>query len=300
MLQNGIYAASLTPLNAHLDIDVPTWARHVRWLLDNGCDGVVLFGTTGEANSFSVAERRNALDALLDEDVPADRLIVGTGCCAVPDTVALSRHAVERGTAGVLMLPPFYYKEVRDEGLFQAFDRVIQGVGDERLRILLYHFPRMSGVPFSHDLIERLAATHPDAIAGIKDSSGDWSHIEGLCMAFPDLQVFAGTEAFLQDVLEAGGAGCVSATVNMTSPLASSIYAGGPDGEVSPLQERLTTLRQTIAGFPMIPALKQITDWHYDHPGWRRVRPPLVPLDPETASSLKDAFTDLELPIPIS
>jgi 4-hydroxy-tetrahydrodipicolinate synthase len=142
ILPNGVFAAALTPLRDDLSVDHEAFAEHCRWLLANGCNGVAPMGTTGEANSFSVAERIEALDRLIDADIPPSRLLVGTGCCAIPDTVALTRHAVALGTGGVLALPPFYYKNVSDDGLYAAFDQVIQRVGDRRLKLYLYHFSR--------------------------------------------------------------------------------------------------------------------------------------------------------------
>lgn len=297
MPTSGVYAASLTPLHADGSIDTDAWAAHVRWLLDHGCTGVVLFGTTGEANSFSVEERAAALEALLNEGLPAKHLVVGTGCAAVPGTIALTRHALDHGVADVLMLPPFYYKDVSDEGLFQAFEQVIQGAGDERLRIILYHFPRMSGVPLSLSLIARLTEAYPSIVAGVKDSTGNWAHTWQLCSRFPDAQIFAGTEALLRNVLEAGGAGCISATVNVTSPLAGRVFDRWPEDDAHTLQQELTAIRHTIAAYPTIPALKQIMAWHHDDPDWLHLRPPLTSLSITEAKTLRNALADIELPL---
>ena len=299
MLKNGIYAACLTPLHANLSIDVETWVRHIRRLLDGGCTGVLLFGSTGEANSFSVAERRDGLDAVLDAGIPAERLMVGAGCAAVPDTVALARHAVGRGVPGVLVMPPFYYQGVTDDGAFAALERIIRGVGDDRLAVYLYHFPKMSGVPYTHELITRLVDAFPGTIAGIKDSSSDWTHMRGLQSSFPELQILAGNEAYLLDLLDAGGAGCISATVNVTHSLAGAIFAGHAADDVRDAQARLSRTRRTLMAHPTIPMLKQMMAWRTGRDGWLRLRPPLTPLSETATTALREAATALDvLPAP--
>jgi 4-hydroxy-tetrahydrodipicolinate synthase len=298
---DGVYAACLTPLHTDLSIDVPTWTRHIRRLLDGGCTGVLLFGSTGEANSFSVAERQAGLEEVLDAGIPAERLMVGAGCAAVPDTVALTRHAVAHGIPGVLTMPPFYYQGITTDGAFAALEHIIRGVGADRLALYLYHFPKMSGVPYTHELITRLIDTFPDTIAGIKDSSSDWTHMRGLRATVPDLQLFAGNEVYLRDTLEAGGAGCISATVNVTHALAGSIFsqqaAGTADTEAThSAQAHLSHIRRTLMAHPTIPMLKQLMAWHTGHEGWQHLRPPLTPLGPYARQALQHAVADLELP----
>ena len=285
-LPDGVYAASLTPQHDDLSVNYERLVAHGRWLLDNGCDGIVLFGTTGEANSFTVAERMAALDAVVDAGLPAHRLLVGTGCCAVPDTVTLTRHAVTKGVGGVLVLPPFYYKNVPDEGVFAAFDRVIQQVGEAKLQVYLYHFPQMSTVPFSDALVERLLSAYPDTIVGMKDSTGDWSHMKHVVEAFPGFRVFSGTERYLLDILEAGGAGCISATVNVTCRLAGEVFARWQSEDMRPLQHRLTAIRAAIMVYPAIPALKRIMAEQTGQADWLNLRPPLTPLGDDEAAAL--------------
>ena len=285
-LPNGVYAASLTPQHDDRSINHARLVVHGRWLLDNGCDGIVLFGTTGEANSFTVTERMAALDAVVEAGLPAHRLLVGTGCCAVPDTVTLTRHAVERGVGGVLVLPPFYYKNVPDEGVLAAFDRVIQAVGEAQLQVYLYHFPQMSTVPFSDAVIERLLSAYPGTVVGMKDSSGDWEHMEHVIEAFPGFRVFAGTERFLLDVLEAGGAGCISATANVTCRLVGEVFARWQSEDVRPLQHRLIAIRAAIKAYPAIPALKRIMAEQTGRADWLNLRPPLAPLGDDEAAAL--------------
>lgn len=292
-LPDGAYAACLTPLRDDLRIDFEALIAHVRWLLDNGCKGIVLFGTTGEATSFSMAERTETLEAVLAAGIPPRRLLVGTGCCAVPDTVALTRHAVRHGVGGVLMLPPFYYKGVRNEGIFAAFDQVIQQVGETALQVYLYHFPQMSAVPFNMELIEQLLAAYPDTVVGVKDSSGDWKHTKGLIEAFPGLRVFAGNDRYLLDMLEAGGAGCISATANVTCRLGVEVVARHPTGDVRDLQQRLTEVRGVVEAYPVIAALKRIMAERTGRSEWLNLRPPLTPLCEEEAEALLASLRQL-------
>ena len=294
-LPDGVFAACLTPQHDDdLRIDIDALIEHARWLLASGCNGIALFGTTGEANSFSLSERMDALDAVLAAGLPAHRLMVGNGCCALPDTVALTRHAVACDVGGVLMLPPFYYKNVRDEGVYAAFDQVIQQVGNSGLKVYLYHFPQMSGVAFSNPVVERLLAAYPDTIVGMKDSSGDWAHMEHVARAFPGFRVFAGTERYLLDMLKAGGAGCITATANVTAPLAGAVFARWQAEDVQALQDRLTTVRAAIEIYPAIPALKCVMAEMTGRTTWLNLRPPLAPLHDDEAILLLEALHQLD------
>src|SRR5258706_8313704 len=211
----GVFVPACTPFRGDLSVDEQRFVAHCRWLLDEGADGLAVFGTTSEANSLSAAERTTLLERLVESRISPAVLMPGTGCCALPDTVALTRHAVEAGCMGVLLLPPFYYKGVGDDGLFAGISEVIQGMGDVGLHIYLYHTPPMAGVGFSLPLIERLLKAFPETVVGIKDSSGDWKNTQALLAAFPDFEVFPGSETFLLDAQRLGGAGCISATANI-------------------------------------------------------------------------------------
>jgi 4-hydroxy-tetrahydrodipicolinate synthase len=282
----GVFAAALTPLNDDLSVNETSLVAHYRWLLANGCDGLAVLGTTGEANSFTVEERLRLIDAVGDSGLPGEKLMIGTGCCAVPDTVRLTSRALEVGFHSVLMLPPFYYKNVGDDGLYAAFARVIDEVADARLKLYIYHFPQMTGLQISHDLIARLIAAYPKTVVGLKDSSGDWANMAALLERFPGFGVFAGSEKFLLADLEAGGPGCISASTNLTAPVAAEVYAGwqGPDGAA--LQERLTGLRDILEGYPMVPALKALMAAYSGDKGWCNVRPPFLALDEGRARKL--------------
>jgi len=298
-LPNGVIVASVTPLDSNGRPDGPALAEHIQSLLRRGCDGALLFGTTGEGLSFTVEERRETLDAVLDAGVPPHRLLVGTGALPLPDAAELTTHATTRGVGGVLVLPPFHFTDVTDEGLLATYDAIIQRVGDDDLRLYFYHYPSLSGVPIPFPLIENLSDRYPDQIAGVKDSSNEWDHQDALCSSFPDLQIFAGSEQHLTPLLRAGGAGCISATVNITAPLAQQAVRDWQNNtKVASAQSTLTELRSRLSQFPTIPALKQLLAWRHDRPHWARVRPPLAPLDDdeeERLSSLhKSIWTEVE------
>jgi 4-hydroxy-tetrahydrodipicolinate synthase len=286
---NGVFTAALTPLRHDLSLDRPAFAAHCRALLDAGAHGLGIFGTTGEANSFSVAERIDAWAGLVEDGIPADTLLPGTGACALPDAVRLSQAALELGAPGVLVLPPFYYKGVSDEGLFRYFAELIERVGDERLRVFLYHIPPMAVVGFSPELIGRLLDAYPGTIAGTKDSAGDPMRIERLCREFPGLAVFSGSERFLLDALRWGGAGCISATLNLFAARAREVYdlhAEGRDAEAEAAQAELSRERGLFDGVELIPALKAAMREQTGEEGWERLRPPLAPLPDDARRDL--------------
>ncbi len=290
---SGVFAAALTPLTAELAPDIARLAGHCRWLLDHGCDGLAVLGTTGEANSFSVAERLEILEGLFEAGIPGHALLPGTGCCAVPDTVSLTRRAVELGAAGVLVLPPFYYKNVSDDGLFAAYSEVIEGVGDGRLKVYLYHFPQMSATPIGYGLIERLLDRYPDTVAGMKDSSGDLDNMCGAARAFPGFCVFSGTDDLMLPLLQAGGSGCITAVSNVASSLAARVYAGWRDGtDIEADNALLVAVRQAIGRYPLVAALKEIMARLTGEVDWRRVRPPLMQMEDGDADALTGALDD--------
>ncbi len=211
---------------------------------------------------------------------------MGTGCCAVPDTVRLSAKALEIGAAGVLVLPPFYYKGVSDDGLYAAYARTIEGIGDARLRLYVYHFPKMTGLDMSLELIGRLIEAYPKTVVGLKNSSGDWDNIAAMLEAFPGFDVFAGSEEFLLPTLKLGGPGCMSATVNLLAPQTGELYAKWQSEDADALQQRLTALRSTITRFPPIPAMKAVLAGQSGRAPWRNVRPPLKALEAAEAERL--------------
>ena len=289
---HGIWSPVLTPLRDDLSIDHHRFVGHARWLLERGCHGLAVFGTTSEANSFSVAERIALLDAALDAGLPADRLMIGTGCCALSDSLALSRHAVASGCHRLLMLPPFYYKAISDEGLSLSYARIIEGVGSSDVRLFFYHFPKLSGVPITVGLIERVRERFPEVVAGVKDSSGDWAHTRALIERFDDLAIFPGTESLLLDGLRAGGAGCITATANVNVAAIRRVFdAWCDDGAgIEALDRSIKSIRRTIEAHPMVPALKHLTADHRHDPAWRTVRPPLLSLSESAGAAVAAAL----------
>ena len=284
----GVMAPVLTPFRADLSPDGPRLARHCRWLLSQGCAGLAVFGTTSEANSLSVEERESLLEHLVEDGIDPATLLPGTGCCAISDTVRLTRAAVRAGCAGVLMLPPFYYKGVSDEGLFRAFAEVIERVGDARLRVYLYHIPPVAQVGFSGNLIGRLLAAYPRAIAGMKDSSGDWSNTKAMLDSFAaqGFDVFVGSERFLLANMRGGGAGCITATANVNAAVIAALFNEWQSPAADGLQQQVNEVRNAIEKYPAIAALKAIVAHYSGDAVWRTVRPPLTELPSAATESL--------------
>jgi 4-hydroxy-tetrahydrodipicolinate synthase len=287
----GVYAAALTPQKDDLSPDTSALVAHYRWLLANGCDGLAPLGTTGEANSFSVDERLAIIEALGGSGLPMDKTIVGTGSCAIPDAVRLTKRVLDAGGRNVLVLPPFYYKKVSDDGLFAAFSEVIARVGDMRLRLYVYQFPQMTGLDLGIALIERLIKAFPKTVVGIKDSSGNWTAMEAMIKAFPGFEVFPGSERFLLSALKTGGVGCISATTNVTAPMAAKVYAHWNKPDAEKLQAELTAVRDVLEGFPAIAALKAVLARESGRASWLNIRPPLTRLSDTQA---RDLFAKLQ------
>ena len=292
-IARGVWAAALTPLNQDLSVDHGAYAEHVGWLMANGCDGVAALGTTGEANSFSVGERRELIARLGEGGFAAEQVLIGVGCCAAPDTISLTRAALEAGFCNVMMLPPFYYKPVSDEGLFRAYANIIEAVGDDRLRVVIYDIPPMTGFKLSLEMLGRLRHEFPGVVVGVKNSSGDWSAMQATLEALPGFKVYAGSEQFLLATLRAGGPGCISATANVTSRALAELYADWRGDAADALQDAATRVRRALQAFPTIPALKEIMASARNRPGWRNLRPPLVNLATDAAAALHASLRDM-------
>lgn len=282
---SGVNSAVATPVDADLNPDIGLLAAHCRWLLDTGCDGLAILGTTGEANSFSVAERQAIVEGVLKAGIAPTQLLPGTGCAAGPDTVALTKHALANGVQRVVMLPPFYYKTPTDEGLFAAYARVIEAVGDDRLRVLLYHIPQMSAVPLSYALIGRLIEAFPGIVVGIKDSSGDRDNLLGMVKAFPGFSVIAGPDPLFLDLLRAGGAGCITGASNLIPDVLRTIYDSWQTdpAKAEAAQGKAIAWRNLTMTYAQMPTIKALIGARTGETGWRRVRPPLVALGEEQA-----------------
>jgi 4-hydroxy-tetrahydrodipicolinate synthase len=284
----GVLSPVVTPFRKDYSPDAERFVKHCKWLLKSGCSGLAVFGTNSEANSMSVAEKRKLLEALVAGGVPASSLMPGTGHCALSDSIEMTRAAVELGCAGVLMLPPFYYKGVPDEGLFRNFAEVIERVGDERLQLYLYHIPPVSQVAITLGLIERLLKKYPASIAGVKDSSGDWSNTKSMLDAFAKsgFDVFAGSEVFLLDNMRNGGKGCITATGNINPGPIDQVYRNWQGAGADPLQAGITAPRKIVQKYNVISALKSAVAHFGNDPQWKTCRPPLVELSPEQDQQL--------------
>ncbi|HEV3113254.1 MAG TPA: dihydrodipicolinate synthase family protein [Candidatus Binataceae bacterium] len=295
----GVFAAALTPLNRALEPDTSLFVAHCRWLLEQGCDGVVPIGTTGEGNSLSVRQRLTLVKAIAGSGIAMTRFIIGTGSCALTDAVELTRAAVAAGAAGVLVLPPFYYKEPSEDGLMRFYSEVIERVGDGRLRLYLYHFPQLSTMPITPGLIKRLLAAYPYTVAGLKDSSGDWPYSAKLLAEFPGFGVFSGSEGYLLANLRAGGMGCISANVNVTAPLARSVYLAWREGKAEQLQKELEGARLVLDKYPLPAAVKHVMSAISGNPAWNHILPPNRPLAEEQGRDLMTRLAALPQMKPI-
>ena len=287
----GVLSPVLTPFNEDYSISKPRFLKHCRSLIEQDV-GLAVFGTNSEANSLSTNEKRQLLDLLVEQGLPTHKMMPGTGCCSISDSIELTRHAVELGCSGVLMLPPFYYKGVSDEGLYRNYATIIDAIADPRLKIYLYHIPPVSQVGISLALIERLLKSYPDNIAGIKDSSGNWENTLAMLQQFQPagFDVFAGSEAFLLQTLRHGGAGCITATGNVNPAAIAHLAATWQDGDADQQQAQLNVVRGIFQKQPMISAMKAAIAWQAEDPAWSVVRPPLVEL---TAEQNQQLITEL-------
>ena len=291
---SGVLVPVLTPFGEELRPEPGLYIAFCRSLLEQGAGGLAVFGTTSEANSMTIAERRGLLAALVEGGIEPKRLMPGTGASAIPDAVELTRDAVEAGAGGVLLLPPFYYKAPPEDGVFAYFSEVIERVGDRRLKVFLYHIPQISGVPVTREIVARLVDRYGATIAGLKDSSGDWSNTATLLNRFPQLSIFPGSERFLMQGLAAGAPGCISATANYDAGLISEVIktADGPERER--LARRMVAIRSAFEKHPVIPALKFMQARRGGNPVWRAVRPPLRPLSDAAGTELLAALEAAE------
>ena len=295
----GVLAPVVTPFDERLAPDVEQFVAHCRWLVSQNC-GLAVFGTNSEGNSLSVEEKIGLFDELVAAGIDTGRMMPGTGCCALTDTVRLTEHVVRAGCAGVLMLPPFYYKGVSEDGIYRSFAEVIERVGDERLKVYLYHIPQVSGVGVPIGVIERLLKNYPGATAGIKDSSGDWEHTKTLLDNFSasGFDVFVGSESFLLANMRNGGVGCISATANVNPAAIDELYQRWNEPGAESRQEALNEVRDIVGQHGMIPSLKAVVAHFADHPGWGIVRPPLDRLSAEQSADLIARLTDVGFTMP--
>lgn len=286
----GVFSAALTPFDARLAVDVPRLAAHIRWMMQSGCDGACVFGTTGEGTSVGVAEKLDATARLVADGIPAKSLVLGTATAALDDTVRLVRGGLGLGIAAFLVLPPFYFKAVDPDGLFRFYAELVERAGDDRARIYLYNLPALSGVPLSYALIERLIARYPGAIAGIKDSSADWPNTEGMLKRFDDLAVMTGAEHHLPQAMAAGATGTICGMANLVPALVRRLYDGSGDQAAN--LAAMQAAQGMVSRHQFIHAMKSVVAQRLQDDAWRLAAPPLAALDraqDQTLAELIDA-----------
>lgn len=293
-LAQGIWPPAATPFREDLSVDQERYIAFCHELLRDGAHGLAVLGTTSEANSLDLAERQSLLEKLVASGINASQLLPGTGATSIGDAVRLTAHAAEIGVKGSLLLPPFYYKGVPDDGLFAFVSEVIARVKNPRLRIYLYNFPQQTGLIWSPALIARLREAFPETVVGIKDSSGDAKYLNELLEKFPGFAIFPSSESLMVDALAKGAAGCISATANTHVKPIRALYDGWKAPDAKAMHERASKIRALIASYPLISAVKATVADQHKHRGWSRVRPPLTALTGEQAAELRDKLSAIE------
>jgi 4-hydroxy-tetrahydrodipicolinate synthase len=289
----GVLVPVLTPFTPAGEPDAGRFVAFCRWLLDQGADGLAIFGTTSEANSMAASERMALLDRLIASGIPAAKLMPGAGACSITEASMLIKHAVGHGCGGVLMLPPFYYKGMTEQGVYDFIAAVIDRVASPALKMFLYHIPPQTMIPFGVELVGRLIKAYPGTVVGLKDSSGDWNNTKAMCDAYAGegFAIFPGSEVFLLDGLRAGGVGCITASGNVNVPSIRKVYENWQTPQADQLQADITLVRMTIQKYPMVPALKRIVAHFHNDEAWATVRPPMERLSDAQSKAL---IADLE------
>ena len=294
----GVWPPAATPFHADLSIDFERYIAHCQGLLADGAHGLAVLGTTSEANSLDLGERETVLERLIASGIAAEKLLPGTGAPSIGDAVRLTRHAVSLGVRGVLLLPPFYYKGVSEDGLFAFVSEVIGRVGRSNLKIYLYNFPQMTGIPWQPSLVGHLIKSFPKTVVGLKDSSGDVAYMNRLLEAFPGFAVFPSSEALLLAAMKKGAAGCISATANTQVGAIRALYEGWQRGEADSLSRTASAVRLLMQKFPLIAAVKAVLAERTKSSDWARVRPPLDPLSPAQRKELVAELSTLDAGAP--
>lgn len=294
----GVFCAAATPLKADGSPDLALFGAHAKALIEDGCHGIAMLGSTGEANSFSMAERMALLEAALAGGTRPDQLLPGTSSCAISDAIALTRHAVGLGVRATVLLPPFYYTAFSDESLFRFYARIIEGVGDSRLRVVLYHIPMLTGVPISHELIAMLRREFPETVIGIKDSDGKLANMQQMVARFPGFAVLAGADPLLLPLLESGGAGCITATSNLVARDLRLVFDHWREparaGDVAAAQARIIAWRELTNSYTQLPTVKAMLARRRGDRGWLNVLPPFSPLSAAECETVWARMGELE------
>lgn len=289
----GIWPPAATPFREDLSIDTERYVAFCHELLRDGAHGLAVLGTTSEANSLDFEERKSVLEKLAASGINPAQLLPGTGAASFGDAVKLTKHAAELGVKGSLLLPPFYYKGVSDEGLFEFVSEVIARVNNKRLRLYLYNFPQQTGLVWSSELIAKLRGAFPETVVGIKDSSGDAKYLDTLLEKFPGFAIFPSSESLMVDALGKGAAGCISATANTHVKEIRALFDGWQSSKADAINKRASAVRALIASYPLIAAVKATLADQHKHKGWHRLRPPLTALTERQASELRNKLAAL-------
>ena len=292
----GVYVASLTPLTNSLEPNIPKLVNHVKWLLKSGADGVALLGSTGEANSMTLEQRLKIIQTSAKQ-LPQEKLIIGTGSCSIQDSIKQTKASIDEGVYTVLVLPPFYYKPLSDESILRYFSELVSCIEEPKLRIIFYNFPKLSGYNFSINILKKLKQEFGEIASGIKDSSSEWGNIISLVQNINNFKVYAGTETFLLDTLNIGGAGCISASANLTSIECQKVFQAWdmPEDSAKEAQKKLSKLRKILEIHPFIPGLKGLFYNHTNLETWKNMLPPFYPLLSNQVDSLEHELKELDL-----
>ncbi len=295
----AVLSPVITPFKADGSPDAPKLLKQCKWLEANGV-GQAIFGTNSEANSMSAAQKMHTLTALVEGGLNPEHMMPGTGATSIDAAVTMTRHAVDHQCAGVLMLPPFYYKDVSDDGLFAYFSEVIQKVGSTALQIYIYNIPPVTKINLSLSLLERLTKEYPNTVVGMKDSSGDWAYTESVIklLAPSGFRVYAGSEVFLMRALRAGGVGCISATANVNPKAIAELAAHWRESNADERQAGLDQVRGIFAKYQMIAGMKTAVAHYTNDPEWLRVRPPLMQLPADQQAQLLKELKQINFSMP--
>ena len=297
--KRGIYAASLTPFTASYEPEIQALISHAQWLLENGADGVALLGSTGEANSMTLEQRRVIIEQSTRK-LPADRLLIGTGSCALQDAIKLTKVTIDAGVYAVLVLPPFYYKPQSEESIIRFYSELITTVNDSRLRIIFYNFPKFTGYNFDQNVIGKLKQSFGEIAAGIKDSSGNWENMLGIAQNVNEFMVYSGTETFLLETLLNEGAGCITATANIIATECQQVFQAWKNEQLEDAQQKqnkLSSLRKVFENYPFVSGLKSVFACQKNSNNWGNMMPPFDQLTKNQLHELKEKIQDLGLDI---
>jgi 4-hydroxy-tetrahydrodipicolinate synthase len=289
----GVIAAVATAVDDHGEPDIARSIALAKFLLANGCDGLNVLGSTGEATSYALEQRKRVMTAYRDNGVPLDRLMVGTGASATADAVALTRHAADLGFAGALVLPPFYYKGMPDDGLAAYIAAIVEATAARPIPIYLYHYPQLSGVPWHVKLVQRLIDTHGSRIVGLKDSSGDMAYAREAAALSKSFSVFPSTEAVLLEARAGAFAGCISATANLNADLCARAWRSGDAAAL----EQAVTIRKLFEGKQLVPGVKALIAHIHRDPAWARVQPPLSAFAPADRAAATAGYDRVRTPV---